>query len=513
VSDIDDFHVYATIPEHAAMFDDVIADLALRPLWTYSPHGDAQRRGDEPVVLSEFGSWGLPTLGDAVERRAEPAWFDVRPWGAGWDQEPGSPTGVVGRFHELGLGSIWADYDALAGATQQHQVAALRSQIEALRRQDSIAGYAVTQLTDTYWESNGILDFERRPKAPISAIAAFNRDDVLIANPDRRSFQSGGDAHIRIQASLFAGSVEAESALTWALEGEPPVSRPIAALASGTTNDLGSISIRLPEVDALSYVPIAISVVAGDGRTVASTTLTLPVVPTSGASSGAGPLTVVSDLASAANARTSDIEARLEAEGYRLARRHVPDTRLAVADVATRALLDWVRDGGSLLYLADRRNPFFWTQARGGPAEGWITSFSWIDAAVHARLVDVRNPLGTEFTDVFPQRTITGLPFARAAKGRDVLAGMVTGWVHHPSAHTLRFRFGRGRVVMTTFRLAATVGSDPIGTAMFHDLIDHLASDQCRPTLAADGGWAQGDGRRSVPSRPGAVTKTGVVSP
>jgi len=45
-SDIDDFHLYATIPDQAASFDDGVADLALRPSWTFSPHGDARRRGD-----------------------------------------------------------------------------------------------------------------------------------------------------------------------------------------------------------------------------------------------------------------------------------------------------------------------------------------------------------------------------------------------------------------------------------------------------------------------------------
>jgi hypothetical protein len=39
---------------------------------------------------------------------------------------------------------------------------------------------------------------------------------------------------------------------------------------------------------------------------------------------------------------------------------------------------------------------------------------------------------------------------------------------------------------MTTFRLGSTVGLDPIGMAMFHDLVDHLRSGECRPTLGTD---------------------------
>jgi hypothetical protein len=48
------------------------------------------------------------------------------------------------------------------------------------------------------------------------------------------------------------------------------------------------------------------------------------------------------------------------------------------------------------------------------------------------------------------------------------------------------FKYGQGRVVMTTFRLGSTVGLDPIGTAMFRDLVDHLQSEDCRPTLGDD---------------------------
>jgi hypothetical protein len=68
----------------------------------------------------------------------------------------------------------------------------------------------------------------------------------------------------------------------------------------------------------------------------------------------------------------------------------------------------------------------------------------------------------------------------------DFLAGMVSGWVDHPAVHTVQFRYGKGRVLMTTFRLEAGLGKDPVATAMFHDLIEHLHSDACQPVLNAN---------------------------
>ncbi|HYN89325.1 MAG TPA: glycoside hydrolase family 2 TIM barrel-domain containing protein, partial [Ardenticatenaceae bacterium] len=48
-SDLDDFHVYAAMPERYRNFQRWVEDFSLRPTWTYSTFGDAQRRGDEPL--------------------------------------------------------------------------------------------------------------------------------------------------------------------------------------------------------------------------------------------------------------------------------------------------------------------------------------------------------------------------------------------------------------------------------------------------------------------------------
>jgi hypothetical protein len=61
---------------------------------------------------------------------------------------------------------------------------------------------------------------------------------------------------------------------------------------------------------------------------------------------------------------------------------------------------------------------------------------------------------------------------------------MVSGWVRHPAVHTVQFRYGAGRVVMTTFNFEDSL-DDPVGIALFHDLVDHLHSDACRPVLRA----------------------------
>jgi hypothetical protein len=151
----------------------------------------------------------------------------------------------------------------------------------------------------------------------------------------------------------------------------------------------------------------------------------------------------------------------------------------------TAELLAWAREGGDLLFLCQGASPFFYAQGRGGAySGGWISSYSWLRPEVHRRLRP-QNPLTMPYQHVMPQQTIVGVPVEDPAVQPDILAGMVAGWVRHPVAHTVQFRLGKGRVIMTTFALAAQIGHDPVATAMLHDLIDHLASDACDPTLRA----------------------------
>jgi hypothetical protein len=173
--------------------------------------------------------------------------------------------------------------------------------------------------------------------------------------------------------------------------------------------------------------------------------------------------------------------------GYKITRRISSDVRLAVSNYPTAELLQWVREGGDLLFICEGPSPFFWAQHRGGAYSGnWITSFSWIRDGVHHRL-KAANPLGLPFENIMPRSTILGLPFDDPTYQKDFLAGMISGWVHQPAVHTVQFRYGKGRVVMTTFSLEESLSiGDAAATAMLHDLVEYLCSDACKPTLEAN---------------------------
>jgi hypothetical protein len=166
--------------------------------------------------------------------------------------------------------------------------------------------------------------------------------------------------------------------------------------------------------------------------------------------------------------------------GYRVSDRITAQTNLIVTNFPSEPILNWVQEGGDLLYISKGPNAFLWVHGRSGY---WVTEYSWLRPGIYRRLNNVPNPLTLPFRAIVPLRTIFGLPMEHADVQGDYLAGQIAGWVHQSGVHTVQFRYGRGRVIMTTFDLEDNLPNDPVAVAMLHDLIDHLKSDACQPTL------------------------------
>ena len=511
-SDIDDFHLYANIPDQANSIEGALEQFALRPLWSYSSRGDARRSGQEPLILSEFGNWGLPSPAHyRAHYGGDPPWFDLGPWWSPWEGEPGWPAGAEERFERLGLNGIWPDYEAFAEATQWHQFEALRFQIEAMRRLPSLAGYVITELTDAYWESNGLLDFQRQPKAFFERFRSFNAPDVVVPQSRRYSFWDDEAVSLRLHVSRYGTRDWGEARLRWEADGggsgqfgSPEALR---GLERGEVRSVGMVRLEPPRVRQARRVPFRLMLEASAGEALAAATFDplvlsaedrrpryegeVAVIARYGPMRGAdleteaetAPETPQPLTGTPEDAPHVRLEAALRRLGYRTRTALSTDTRLAVSTYPDAELLAWVRAGGDLLFLSRGFSPFFWVQGRGGAYSGsWISSYSWLRPGVHRRL-GAPNPLGLPFKDIMPKWTILGLPTEDAAVQGDFLAGMVAGWVRHPAVHTVQFRYGQGRVVMSTFDLEDALPRDPVAVAMLHDLLEHLVSGACQPSL------------------------------
>jgi hypothetical protein len=491
-SDIDDYHVYTNIPGQEAFFDTFIENFSRRANWSYTGQGEAQRTGEEVLILSEFGNWGLPTLKALRESDGSvPEWFKLGPWWSAGEGEPGWPKDVESRFQKLGLSDIWKDFDTFAEASQWHQYTAMKYEIEAMRRQPQLMGYVITELSDIYWESNGLLDFNRGKKVYHDVFALINTPDVVLPRLPRYNTWDDQTLPFQVTGSHFSGSDWSQISLTTSANGDVSTID-IPALGRGEVANWGVQSLNFGEVNAPEVQSVQFAVSSGRDI-VAQNDVKVLVLPAehrtphyTGSLTIDTPFDPFADLSSPK--APTPFGGVLQALGYPVTETFSPEA-LIVTTHPTDEALNEVRRGGRMLYIANGLGPFFWYQGRGGIYGGsWITSYTWVRDGIFKR-VAISNPLSMPYAAVMPTGVFAGLPFEDPSVQQDFLSGQITGWIGHPAVNTVQFRYGEGIVLMTTFNFVGALSqptADPVAVAMLHDLVEYVTSDACQPTLTTN---------------------------
>ena len=95
----------------------------------------------------------------------------------------------------------------------------------------------------------------------------------------------------------------------------------------------------------------------------------------------------------------------------------------------------------------------------------WISSFSWLRRDGPFARIPGGPLIDHAFDRVIPNHVIAGCS-TWDFQAR-VHAGMVIGWVHKPAGLIVERERGRGKMVVTTFRLLEDApGADPVATAL-----------------------------------------------
>ena len=487
-TDIEDYHYYRGVPDRRGEWDNLTDRFANREDWTFSPHGDAQRRGDEPLVCSEFGVWGLPNPRDL--RRGgtvDPWWFET---GAQWGEGVAYPKGMEQRYRTFFLDRAFGSFDAFIDATQWFQFTGLKYQIEKLRSRASIQGYVITELTDIYWESNGLMDMERNLRAFHEPFADVNADIVIVPGFRRWGYWSGESLDCSVQVATGGGFVGPGTTLDWTVEGGGGGSGRVPVPAAGTNRvvDVPLPSIMLGCADVAVAATLRLTLRDGRGTVLARNHEPLSIYPANPRSATEAALWVEDE----------GLRHRLATLGYRIAD-SIDDAALTVARSMDTALVEAVRRGHRALliheegpsawlrsdeppslmpvpYHMDQAFPGLFAQGRDGNIYrgDWITAFSWLQrSGVFAGIpAHPRNgPLfDLSFERVVPHAVLIGMkPWEHEAH---VPAGLVVGWAHKAAAIVAERWFGRGKTVATTFRISSDPpGQDPVATMLLHALV------------------------------------------
>ena len=478
LTDLADYHAYFSIPDKAIRWRNLITDFAGRPAWLWSPHGDAITRGDEPLVLSEFGNWGLPRFGSTAAVATQSDW---------WRQTGGPlyrPEGSLERFAKMGLERIWKDADHLSDATQWHQFEALQYQIGELRRHPTIAGYVITELTDAYWEANGLLDIGRGPKVFFDRISEVNSVDLVIPDLARRDLWGGEQLEFGVSLSSYRkGAGLPAGRLEWELrvESQPGLfgDLPIDEWPSFTTSPVADLELPLPDVTAPVSASLVLAVRDHEGRLLSRDERTLAILPSTGGHTQAPKRIAVQDPHG-----IWTLQERLTTLGHVLT--GLNDADLLVTSEMTPSAVRYASAGGRVLVLVRSRSAIGrdlelerplavhprWLSDDSGtdprnPWKGdWISTYMWILPGLFPTLPE-RNPLDFAYEEVAPDHVLLG--YDPVSHREEVVAGMFAGWLHAPAALIWTFPQGKGRVTATTFKVAPEAG--PVATALLEALV------------------------------------------
>lgn len=460
-SDLDDYHIYRGIPESRREWDDIINEFAARPEWSWSPHGDAVRTGREPLVLSEFGNWGLPSVRDQYEDGQEPWWFAL---GADWAYGAGEGTGLEQRFRRLGLDRVFGTWDGLVAALHKAQFIANRYQTTSIRAKQSISGYVLTQLSDVQWEANGLFDMNRTPKLFTAQYALCNGPRAIALRPERYSLatQERIGCSVTVTPARTGQPVAPEAG-----EVRVTLAGTVVAVVAGDPTEW----VTHDFVIAAPVQPGAYTLVAElfeGGTLIARDEADLVVTPAA-AAERAWPKVAVTQPSLARWAESLGLEA-IDASTLDLAS-PIPGVVWATGifdDDAQR----YARNGGRVLILAEDSGALgtgfkLLTFARLRPRSGdgdWVPRTDWLERTGPFAEIPGDTILGIAFEDVLGDLVLDGIP--NAIRPATVFSGVFNGWLRGSASTTASTPFSQGVVTITTLRLRDTVDSVPISAAL-----------------------------------------------
>ncbi len=453
-SDLDDYHNYSAMPDNLDGWQKFVTDFAARPGWSYSPHGDIERTGKEPLLVSEFGNWGLPDIELLKQAYGgeEPWWFAT---GSDWgNPSVVLPHGAEERLNLTELNSVFGNWSGLAEAAQWAQYRALKHEIEVMRAESTISGYVITEWTDLHWECNGLVDMARNPRIFKDRMLEFNADTIIVPRWDRLAYWSGETVTFNLLVAHHGTKTLANAVLRWSLEGTDLGGQFESINASpGEVVSVSTLSFTAPEVADASPYTITFSLELPNGEQVAQNVQTLSIF-SSGLRRNAQNITVA----------TSDVEfaSLLQGAGYMLNR-----DGLHIGTSVDVEMLEYVRNGGRALVFATQEGTLMEgieVKAREGtPWSGnWASSFAWIRPGI------TRIPGGPlldfSWRGALPAHVLTGV------QAQDTLAGLFVGWLHIPVALAARISIGSGYLTLTTFPALAS-DENPARRVLLHDLI------------------------------------------
>jgi hypothetical protein len=427
------------------------------------------RTGQEPLLVSEFGNWGLPRLPLDL-----PWWFNI----SFGERGATKPAGVLERFHSYGFDKIFSSFNELAEETQRHQFISLKYEIESIRSHESLQGYVITGITDVHWEVNGLLDMWRNEKVYVDDLRKLQGGDLVACKLPAYSFYEKDRVEIPVFISHYSRTNLRGAVLrwntSWGETGHFPVPE---SILPGSVIEGPVIRISLPAAEKATAHRLELELRHRDGNRVAENSYCLQVLPRRARNAA---LTV------GLGHGCETLASRLHDHGLVFAESSGNDV-IMMAERFDDAVASHLDNGGRVLLIAGSEEalPRDWplkiALRSGTELDGrWFSNFNWIRCDRDPFLSVAMTPiLGFESAAVAPVFVIQGLA---PQQFDDVLSGITYGWLNNNCALAVEMQIGRGKLLLTTYRFDA-YGTDPYATELLSSMIAWMSSVEMRPML------------------------------
>ncbi|QMV41252.1 glycoside hydrolase family 2 protein [Cohnella cholangitidis] len=477
-TDINDYHRYFVVPEQIQEWkSDIDQYMAGHPeqnyVTGYAPKG-------EPIIVSEFGVWGLPSVKKLLEfYEGEPSWFA----NLGDDthrEDFKMPLTAYRNFEKYQLDRVFGDLENLSVHSQRRMFRAVKSLIEEMRKRPQINGYVVTEFTDIEWETNGWMDYTRSLKLGMERAADFNGSLVVMADGVNRNVWSGESQAWDIVISNH-DLRPLQGVLNWEIEGTDLTgSIPLNEGKSAHVRKSQAIRFTVPQVGQSAFYTLKLSVEL-DGEFAARNEEELTFTPRSQSDS----------VKVCAYRMGADFASRLEANGRALTD-ELSTSDVVVTSVLDNSVLEYYRNGGHVVFLAEEgdglsdKGQFTFRELVRGESWDRTSSFNYVDPSFFPD-VPLRHEMGWEMDGLFPDFII---PFSNYNKlggtiGRvvymfgnesitessEIVSGYFQGWIGQAGGSFLVQQSAQGSLTVTTWKLKNNYGTHPIATRIVDSLL------------------------------------------
>jgi hypothetical protein len=373
------------------------------------------------------------------------------------------------RFEAYQYATLFPNLQALIEDTQWHQYRALKSEIESLRARPEIQGYVITEFTDLNWEANGLLDMWRRPKAYAQLLGRLQQDDLLLVRAAKRNFTSGERVAADIYFSHYSAEALVGATVGWNIPGTTLQGSFVLPPASpASVVKVGRVEFPAPTTTAPSKTELKAHL-SSSGRTVCENSLDLFFYPPT--TPRLPPPVAFHDPAGRLRRLANEMRER----NY-LAPSGSESFPVLIASIFDEQVKKKLQAGGRVILLASDRqtlapNLEVVPRSGGDLAGNWVSSFSWIRTDQEPfKSVGFDRLVGFEMEAVIPITVVQGVP---PQAFRDVLAGIFYGWIHSNVGTLVQAKCGKGKLLICTFSLGTTYGSDPYATYLLDALVNY----------------------------------------